>query len=59
VSGQIQGQNETLTLYIFRAFEERQDVQGNVVALLLAGVSIVLLAAIEIFKRKRSKDMGK
>lgn len=59
VSGQIQGQNETLTLYIFRAFEERQDVQGNVLALLLAGVSIVLLATIEIFKRKRSKEMGK
>lgn len=59
VSGQIQGQNETLTLYIFRAFEERQDVQGNVVALLLAGVSIFLLAAIEIFKRKKSKEMGK
>ena len=59
VSGQIQGQNETLTLYIFRAFEERQDVQGNVVALLLATVSILLLAAIEIFKRKRSKEMGK
>lgn len=59
VSGQIQGQNETLTLYIFRAFEERQNVQGNVVALLLATVSILLLAAIEIFKRKRSKEMGK
>ena len=59
VSGQIQGQNETLTLYIFRAFEERQDVEGNVVALLLATVSILLLAAIEIFKRKRSKEMGK
>jgi sulfate transport system permease protein len=59
VSGQLQGMNETLTLYIFRAFEERQDVEGNIVAVLLATVSIVLLATIEIFKRKRAKEMGK
>lgn len=59
VSGQLQGMNETLTLYIFRAFEERQDVQGNIVAVLLATVSILLLAAIEIFRRKRAKEMGK
>ena len=59
VSGQLQGQNETLTLFIFRAFEERQDVQGNIVAVLLATVSILLLAVIEIFRRKRAKEMGK
>ena len=59
VSGQLQGMNETLTLYIFRAFEERQDIEGNIVAVLLATVSIVLLAAIEVFKRKRAKEMGK
>ena len=58
VSGQLQGQNETLTLLIFRMFEERQDIQGNVVAVLLATVSILLLAGIEIFKRKRAKEMG-
>ena len=58
VSGQIQGQNETLTLYIFRAFEERQDVQGNVVALLLATVSILLLATIEIAQEEEIKGDG-
>ena len=28
VSGSIQGKTETATLYIFRAFEERQDAAG-------------------------------
>jgi sulfate transport system permease protein len=56
VSGSIQGQTETATLYIFRALEERQDQAGYLVALTLAGVSIVLLAAIEVFKRKRMKE---
>ncbi|HJP66398.1 MAG TPA: sulfate ABC transporter permease subunit [Actinomycetota bacterium] len=57
VSGAIQGQTETATLFIFRALEERQDAAANLVALTLATVSIVLLAAIEIFKRRRAKEM--
>jgi sulfate transport system permease protein len=56
VSGSIQGQTETATLYIFRALEERQDQAGYLVALTLAGVSIVVLAAIEVFKRRRVKE---
>ena len=56
VSGTIQGHTETATLYIFRALEERQEASGYFVALTLAAVSILLLAAIEIFKRKRVKE---
>jgi sulfate transport system permease protein len=59
VSGAIQGQTETATLYIFRALEERQDASANLVALTLAAASILILAAIEIFKRRRAKEMSK
>src|SRR5918996_1833739 len=55
VSGSLQGQTETATLYIFRALEERQDEAGFVVALTLGAVSILLLVAIEGLKRKREK----
>ena len=58
VSVDIQGQNETATLYVLRAIEERQDQAGYLVALTLAGASIVLLAAIEVFKRKRVKELS-
>jgi sulfate/thiosulfate transport system permease protein len=56
VSGLLQGQTETATLYVLRAFEQYQDQQGYIVALTLAAVSIVLLIAIEVFKRKRTKE---
>ena len=56
VSGGLQGQTETATLYIFRALEERQEASGYVVALTLAAMSILLLVGIETFKRKRSKE---
>lgn len=56
VSGQIQGHTETATLYIFRAFEERQEASGTVVAIALALVSILLLIGIETFKHHRSKE---
>jgi sulfate transport system permease protein len=56
VSGSIQGQTETATLYVFRALEERQDASGYVVALTLAAISILLLAGIETFKHKKSKE---
>jgi sulfate transport system permease protein len=57
VSGTIQGQTETATLYVFRALEERQDASANLVALTLAAISIVILAAIEMFKRRQAKEM--
>ena len=56
VSGQVQGQTETATLYIFRAFEERQEASGTAVAITLAAVSILLLIGIETFKHKQSKE---
>jgi sulfate transport system permease protein len=56
VSGLIQGRTETATLYIYRALEERQTSSAYVVALSLAAVSIVLLLAIEWFKRKRTRE---
>jgi sulfate transport system permease protein len=51
VSGALQGQTETATLYILRALEERQEASGFVVALTLAAVSILLLVGIETAKR--------
>jgi sulfate transport system permease protein len=59
VSGAIQGQTETATLYIFRAIEERQDASANLVALTLALISIVLLVGIELFKRRQAKEIGR
>ena len=59
VSGVLQGMNETATLFIFRALEERQDAQAHVVALTLAAASIVLLIAIEFFKHRQSKAISK
>ena len=53
VSGAIQGQTETATLYILRALEERQDAQGFVVALTLAAASVLILFGIEFFKRRQ------
>jgi sulfate transport system permease protein len=57
VSGALEGQTETATLYIFSALEERQDASAYIVALTLAATSIVLLVAIEIFKSKQEKEM--
>jgi sulfate transport system permease protein len=56
VSGAIQGKTETATLYILRAFDQRQDAQGYVVALTLAAFSILLLLGIEFFKRRNTRE---
>jgi sulfate transport system permease protein len=55
VSGAIQGQTETATLYIFRAFEERQEPAAYLVALSLAAVSICLLVTIETLKKYKAR----
>jgi sulfate/thiosulfate transport system permease protein len=52
VSGAIQGQTETATLYVLRALEERQDASAYVVAVSLAAISVVLLIGIEVLKRR-------
>jgi sulfate/thiosulfate transport system permease protein len=56
VSGALQGQTETATLYILRAFDQYQDQQGYIVAFTLAGFSIVLLLGIEYLKHRRTKE---
>jgi len=56
VSGLIQGKTETLTLFIFRAFEERQTASAYVVALSLAAVSVAILLVIEFFKRRIGRE---
>jgi sulfate transport system permease protein len=58
VSGTIAGHTETATLYILRAFDQNQDASGYIVALSLALISIVLLAGIEIFRRREGKRLG-
>jgi sulfate transport system permease protein len=57
VSGALQGRTETATLYILRALEERQEASGFLVALSLAAISVLVLAGIELFKRRRVKEM--
>jgi sulfate transport system permease protein len=57
VSGVLKGQTETATIYILTAFEERMEAQGNLVALTLAAVSIVLLIGIEISKRRHVREV--
>ncbi len=59
VSGSIQGLNETATMFIFRALEERQDAQAYIVALTLAALSILLLVAIEFFKHRQKKEISR
>jgi sulfate transport system permease protein len=60
VSGNIQGKTETATLTIYNAFEHRQQSTGYIVALTLAGVSIVLLAGIEAARHriKQQRSLG-
>jgi sulfate transport system permease protein len=58
VSGTIKGQTETATIYILTAFEERLDTQGYIVAMTLAAISIVLLGAIEIMKRRKLREVS-
>jgi sulfate transport system permease protein len=56
VSGAIAGKTETATLFTLLAYEERQEPVGNVVALTLAAVSILLLVGIEVARRRREKQ---
>jgi sulfate/thiosulfate transport system permease protein len=58
VSGQIQGKTETATLFIFRAYEERQTAEAYVVALTLAAVSVLILVAIEIARHRSGRERG-
>ncbi len=56
VSGNIQAKTETATLTIYNAFEHRQQATGYIVALTLAGISILLLAGIEAAKHRIRRE---
>jgi sulfate transport system permease protein len=56
VSGNFSGKTETATLTIYNAFEHRQQGTGYIVAITLAGVSIVLLAGIEAAKHRIRRE---
>ncbi len=56
VSGLLQGKTETATLFIFRAYEDRQTPEAYVVALVLASVSVLLLVAIEFFRHREERE---
>jgi sulfate transport system permease protein len=56
VSGLLQGKTETATLFIYRAYEDRQTPEAYVVALVLASVSVALLLAIELFRHHEERE---
>ncbi|MFL5790527.1 MAG: sulfate ABC transporter permease [Actinomycetota bacterium] len=56
VSGLIQGKTETATLFIYRAYEERQTAEAYVVALVLAAVSVALLVVIELLRHRQEQE---
>ena len=56
IGGAISGKTQTATTFIYGAVEERQRAGAIGMALILASVSIVALAVVEILKRtSRSK----
>lgn len=55
VSGSIVGLTETATLFIFRALDERNEVAGYAMALLLALSSFVLLTGMEWIRSRRAR----
>jgi len=59
VSGLLQGKTETATLFIFRAYEERQIPAAYVVALLLAGVSVTIIFVIESIRHRRERERAR
>ncbi|CAK0780460.1 sulfate/thiosulfate ABC transporter inner membrane subunit CysW [Gammaproteobacteria bacterium] len=55
VGGAISGHTETATTFIYNAVEERQEPMAFGVSLILAAISIGLLAGLEWLKRQRTK----
>jgi sulfate/thiosulfate transport system permease protein len=54
VGGGIQGRTETVTLFIYRALDERQYVGAYSAALVLGLLSLVLVAGTELLRKKES-----
>jgi sulfate/thiosulfate transport system permease protein len=59
VSGLLQGKTETATLFIFRAYEERQIPAAYVVALLLAAVSVTIIFVIEFLRHRQERERAR
>lgn len=55
IGGAVQGRTETVTLYIFRALEERQTISAYSAALLLGLFSLILVVGTDLLRRRRSK----
>jgi sulfate transport system permease protein len=53
VSGGVSGMTETSTLYIFRSLDDRNYVGAYVTALVLAGISFVILTLVEYVRRRQ------
>lgn len=53
LGGAISGKTQTATTFIFTALEERREVAAYGMALALALTSMILLAALEVLKRRR------
>jgi len=56
VSGRLQGKTETATLFIYRAYEERQTAEAYIVALVLAAVSVAVLIVIESLRHRQERE---
>ena len=54
VSGGLAQVTETGTLFVFRSLEDRRDLGAYAMAMALAGMSILLIAGMEILKRRRA-----
>lgn len=52
VSGGVSHLTETSTLFIFRSLDDRNYVGANAMAVVLAGISFLILMVIEIFKKR-------
>jgi sulfate transport system permease protein len=54
VGGGIEGRTETTTLFIFRALEERQNVEAYAAALALGACSVLLITIVDAWRRRRA-----
>lgn len=55
VSGGVSRLTETSTLYIFRSLDDRNYIGANAMAIVLAGISFVILTVIELLKKRTDR----
>jgi sulfate/thiosulfate transport system permease protein len=51
----VQGRTETVTLFIFRALDERQYVGAYSAALVLGLLSLILVVGTELLRKRESR----